>query len=442
MIKPGFKQTEIGRIPEDWEVKKIEQIKSNKKHSMSMGPFGSNITKDNFVDEGVPVIRGNNLTDYRFKDEEFVFVTDSKANELKASLAYPNDIVVTHRGTLGQVGIIPQNSKYERYIVSQSGMKLTCDDSIAKPEFIFYFLKSPKGQFLLLQNTSQTGVPAIAQPLTTLKNILIPLPSLNEQRAIASILSSLDSKIALNRSMNSTLEGIGQTLFRRWFIDFEFPNEKGKPYKSSGGEMVHNEELGKEIPKGWRVGTLEDYIEFVKGKKPKEVSEEKIEGYLPQILIETLNGGNFSYANPTNLVTCNENDIIMVMDGASSGRVEIGFNGILGSTLAKIVCKNDNINQSYLYFILLNKQQEIKENPTGSAIPHADKKRVLASIIIIPDKKTLVKFQEFMTNLFNKIWLNKKEIKSLSQIRDALLPKLMSGEMRIEDAERFMGGRS
>ena len=274
---------------------------------------------------------------------------------------------------------------------------------------------------------SGSAIPSTSRP--EFYAMRLRLPPFSEQRAITSILGSLDDKIALNRQINSTLEAIGQALFKHWFIDFEFPDEEGKPYRSSGGEMVETE-LG-EIPKGWKVGMLGDYIDFVKGKKPEEVSETKMEGYLPQILIETLDGGNFYYANPMNLVTCNESDIIMVMDGASSGRVEISFNGIIGSTLAKVICKNDYINNQYIYFILFNRQQEIKENTTGSAIPHADKKRILSFEIVITDKKTLIKFQEFIKGVFNKVQSNKKEVKSLAKIRDALLPKLMSGEIRV-----------
>src|SRR4030042_5733969 len=143
MREQRFKESEIGIIPEDWQVKNIEGIKADKKHALAMGPFGSNITRDNFVGSGVPVIRGNNLTEYRFLNKDFVFVTESKADELAASVALPEDIVITHRGSLGQVGIIPKKSKYQRYIVSQSGMKISCDTSIANPQFVFYFLKSP-----------------------------------------------------------------------------------------------------------------------------------------------------------------------------------------------------------------------------------------------------------------------------------------------------------
>jgi type I restriction enzyme S subunit len=117
-------------------------------------------------------------------------------------------------------------------------MKLTCDETIANPDFVFYYLKSPQGQRQLLMNTSTTGVPSIAQPLTSLKRILIPLPSLREQFAIAETLNVISLKIELSSMLNSKLDETGKALFKYWFIDFEFPNEEGNPYKSSDGEMV------------------------------------------------------------------------------------------------------------------------------------------------------------------------------------------------------------
>jgi type I restriction enzyme S subunit len=133
-------------------------------------------------------------------------VVESKADELRSSNAFPKDIVITHRGTLGQVGIIPENSRYNRYVASQSQMKLSCDETIANPYFVFYFLKSAVGQYLLLRSASPTGVPAIAQPLTTLKDIPLPLPRLSEQERIASILSSFDDAIENMKKKISVLE--------------------------------------------------------------------------------------------------------------------------------------------------------------------------------------------------------------------------------------------
>jgi type I restriction enzyme S subunit len=199
-----------------------------------MGPFGSNITTDNFVPQGVPVIRGLNLNGERFKDEKFVFLTDDKADELHSANAFPDDLVFTHRGTLGQVGIIPKNARYPRYVVSQSQMKLSCDNTKVDPLFVFYYFRSNRGQHALLANTSTTGVPAISRPLTSLKAIRIPFPPLAEQCAIAHILGTLDDKIELNRRMNETLEAMARAIFKSWFVDFDPVRAKAEGRQPDG----------------------------------------------------------------------------------------------------------------------------------------------------------------------------------------------------------------
>jgi type I restriction enzyme S subunit len=141
---------------------------------VAMGPFGSNIRKDNFIESGVPVVRGGNLKN-GFVDDNFVYITDEKAESLRKSIAYPGDIVITHRGTLGQVGRIPKAARYNRYVVSQSQMLLGCGEG-SSSSFLFEFLRSNTGQHALLANVSQTGVPAIARPTASVKAMRVILP--------------------------------------------------------------------------------------------------------------------------------------------------------------------------------------------------------------------------------------------------------------------------
>jgi type I restriction enzyme S subunit len=162
----AFKDSELGRVPVEWEVVKIDHVKARQKNAISMGPFGSDITVDNFIESGIPVIRGQNLTHHYVSDEDFVYISPKKADELAACNAYKGDIVITHRGTIGQVSIIPQDSKYDRYVVSQSQMKLTCDANLVNPYFVNFYFNSELGKRRLLFRAGYTGVPAIGQPVT------------------------------------------------------------------------------------------------------------------------------------------------------------------------------------------------------------------------------------------------------------------------------------
>src|SRR3972149_6369525 len=206
--------SEIGKIPDDWELLTIDKIKANDKKAIISGPFGSNIGSRYFVESGIPVIRGNNLKAdmTRFIDDGFVFLTLEKATELN-TWAERNDLIFTAAGTLGQVGIIPKNSKYEKYIISNKQLRLRVNESIIRPLFAFYWFSSPIMVSYIQQRNTGSTIPLIN--LSVLRSLPIPVPPLDIQDRVINIVDSLDSKIALNRQMNSTLEAIGQALFAR-----------------------------------------------------------------------------------------------------------------------------------------------------------------------------------------------------------------------------------
>jgi type I restriction enzyme, S subunit len=269
----------------EWKKYKIDDLKSDSKSAISIGPFGSRMKSDCYISNGVPVIRGNNISDMPNFIDEFVFISEDKARELKSSRVYENDLVFPHRGNIGEAGIVVEG-KYKEYIISSSLMKLSCNTNLVYPRFLYYFFKSHQGRKKLLENSSQVGTPGIATPLASLKNIDVSLPSLPEQKRIAGILSCLDRKIENLRKQNETLEEIARSIFKHWFIDFEFPNADGKPYKSSGGVMVRSE-LG-DIPEGWHVGKLGDITRVINGRAYKQ-TEFREEG-TPIVRIQNLTG--------------------------------------------------------------------------------------------------------------------------------------------------------
>jgi type I restriction enzyme, S subunit len=205
----------------DWPELSIDALKASSKNAIAMGPFGSRIKAENFVETGVPIIKGGNLNGDFLLEDKFSFLTEEKATELKTSNAFRRDIVITHRGTIGQVGIVPDDSNFDRYVVSQSQLKVTLDQDKVNPYFVYYFLRSPLGQHRLLMNASQVGVPAIAQASTSVKGIMVPCPDKGIQDKIVEMLLNLDHKIELNRQTNQTLEHIAQAIFKSWFVDFE-----------------------------------------------------------------------------------------------------------------------------------------------------------------------------------------------------------------------------
>src|SRR5688572_3326935 len=209
----------------NWPLVPIDSIKAASRYSLVGGPFGSNLTTRDYVDEGVPVIRGVNLPDNSsFVDDDFVFVREDKADELLPNNAFPGDVVFTQRGTLGQVGLIPQEARFPRYVISQSQMKLTTDPDKAEARFVYYVFRAPTTVQMVKNHALTSGVPHIN--LEILKNFEIRLPPLAIQRQVASVLSSYDDLIENNRQRMELLEEAARQLYREWFVRLRFPGRE------------------------------------------------------------------------------------------------------------------------------------------------------------------------------------------------------------------------
>lgn len=350
------------------------------------------------------------------------FCPISEKNHQKYMLEV-GDIVIARTGnSTGATATIKQNvnavfaSYLIRFKINHDKADFQFIDFLLRSHIWQGFVKSIKG------GSAQGGANA-----KNFAEFPILIPSIPEQRNIALVLSSFDNKIELLRNQNQTLEDMAHALFKEWFVEFNFPDQNGKPYKKSGGKMAPCD-IGK-IPEGWRVYELRELFSFVKGKKPKETCEKYKDEFLPQILIEVFDGKKSLLADPEKAIISEKDDLIMVMDGASSGRIEFGFAGVIGSTLALLNSQKD-IN-SILYFFLKKKERDIRENTTGSAIPHTDKERVYNYKIILPETG-VERFEQMFSNFREKIILNRSQIQTLTLLRDTLLPKLMSGEVRVK----------
>lgn len=171
---------------------------------IAMGPFGSNIKVECFVDKGIPVLNGSNLEGLELSEKSFRYVTSEKADSLNKANAHKGDIVITHRGTLGQIVYIPETAKFDRYVISQSQFRVRCNDKVL-PEYLVYYFHTPIGQHKLLSNASQVGVPALARPSSTFQQIKIEIPDIDTQKRVVKIILALQKKIYLNKEINDNL---------------------------------------------------------------------------------------------------------------------------------------------------------------------------------------------------------------------------------------------
>ena len=399
----------------EWKKYKLAEIAID----FAIGPFGSNIKTDNFIESGVPVIRGKNLNYHRYVDGDFVFLSNAKADELFRSNCYPGDLVFTHRGTIGQVCIIPEG-QFTRYVVSQSGMKLTVNKDMIDENFLFYFFKTKIGQYELLQNESQVGVPAISSPLTSLKAVEIKIPSIAEQLAIISVVSNLDYKIELLQSQNKTLEAMAEALFRQWFVE----------EKESDWEVVTLEDVSKKITdgahkspatvdKGLPMASVKDMTQWgISTGKCRKISENDFKE-LQKADCQPL-----------------ENDILIAKDGSYLKHVFVVEKDLDVVILSSIAIIRPNMIYHPLLlaiFLKLNSTKEKMENiVTGAVIPRIVLKDFRKFALVLPPKKKQDRALTAIEPLYKKCWSNNRQIRNLVRLRDTLLPKLMSGKVRVE----------
>ena len=193
--------SELGEVPEGWQVKRIEDVTER----VAMGPFGSSIKVSTFVDSGVPVISGQHLKGTLLEDGDYRYITEDYAERLVRSIVQRGDIVFTHAGNIGQVAYIPNTSLYERYVISQRQFYLRCDTSQISPLFVVYLFKTQYGQHQLLANTSSTGVPSIARPVTYLRSIQLCAPPLALWSAFHDIANGIHATIGQNTAQRHTL---------------------------------------------------------------------------------------------------------------------------------------------------------------------------------------------------------------------------------------------
>ncbi len=224
------------------------------------GPFGSALRRPEMKSEGYAVYEQQHAI-YNTRDFRY-FIDENKFAELNRFSIRANDLIISCSGTVGEVSII--NEDDPQGIISQALLTLRPNLDLVKPQFLYYFFKTRNGHNQLL-SASHGSVQVNIAKREVVESIPVSIPDIETQDSIAEILSSLDDKIELNNQINKDLEALAQALFKQWFIDFEFPNENGEPYRSSGGEMVDSD-LG-EIPKGWKVFYLNEIANCFDNKR-------------------------------------------------------------------------------------------------------------------------------------------------------------------------------
>lgn len=418
-LKTKFKQTEIGMIPEEWEVKHLgDCIQLVRKQFLptenDVRPY---IGLEHIEQQNLKLISIGSSKDiesnkFEFKSGQILF---GKLRPYFRKLVRPKLDGVCST----DIWVIDTKEGYEN-------------------TFFFYFLADPR--IIAEASNSSEGTRMPRARWDYLEQLVFPIPPLPEQRAIAKILSDLDAKIELNQQMNRILEAIGQAIFKHWFVDFEFPNEEGKPYKSSGGEMVYNEELGKEIPKGWEARPFSEVIDVNPNRKLAKNTIAKKVGMADlnpwQSCVESwqkeeyksgpkFQNGDILFARITPSLEHGKTAFVSFLD-----EDETAF----GST--EFIIFAPKIIQSNLYIFHLARSENVRDAAISAMTGSSGRQRVPDDLfdqllICVPPSQIIEAFHKVVLPFFAEIAINANQNRSLAALRDSLLPKLMSGKIRV-----------
>ncbi len=408
---------------------KLESLAANEPYAFVGGPFGSKLTSRDYVDEGVPVIRGTNLTNGRFlRMDDFVFVSPWKVDkDLTSNLAKPGDIVFTQRGTLGQVAIIPNEGISERYVVSQSQMKLTVDDEQIDALFLYYYFSSREVVERITNFAASSGVPHIN--LTVFRNFDVPVPPLPTQKKIALILSAYDDLIEINRRRIQLLEQAARLLYKEWFVHLRFPGHE-------------HATINNEVPEGWERTTIGDACETIGGGTPSTKQPEYWDGDITWVVPSDITRNDcLALLDSERKITekgLRESSAKLVPPETilMTSRASVGYFAVMDS----VVCTNQGFinvipnSESFRMYVLHNlmsRVEEIRSNAKGTTYPEISKGRFRQMDIVLPTESLAMQFSDVAGANLQQVRLLKRSIRKLEEARDLLLPRLMSGELTV-----------
>ena len=419
----------------NWSRVELQDVALQEKGAIVSGPFGSNISAKYFVDKGIPVIRGNNLTkgQAKFIDNGFAYITETKAAEFRNCIAMTDDIIFTAAGSIGQVGIIPPEARYAKYVISNKQLRVRLDKSRGNPNFVFAWLSSPQ-MVRYLENMNNGGAVPLLN-LGIIRKVPVPLPPIETQHKIAEILSAYDDLIENNRRRIALLEKAAQLLYREWFVHYRFP---------ARGQV----EFVDGLPAGWeRVPIGQSLIALESGGRPRggalqsdgiaSIGAENVIGlgqydyskekYVPDGYFEKMRRG-----------VIQSRDVVLYKDGAHIGRSSMFGDGFPHAQCAVnehvfILRAKADVGQSYLYFWLSQPEtrKHILNLNANTAQPGISQGKFKMLWFLLPPETLRHLFNERVEALVAQIFRLALMNRKLVEARDILLPRLMNGEITV-----------
>lgn len=391
--------------------------------TMGQSPPGESCS-ENKNNGGVPLLNGpTEFTDFYPLAKQYT--TDPKRFSKKGNILF-----CVRGSTTGRM-----NWSDKQYAIGRGLAAISHKKGVEYNHFLKYLIQDNLAS--ILKSTGGSTFPNLTGDLLSSFEVYVPESSV--QKTISSILASLDGKIYLNIRFNFELEAMAKTIYDYWFVQFDFPNAKGKPYKSSGGKMVLNEKLKREIPEGWSVGSLLDIAEYVNGL-PCQKFRPKGNDTLRVIKIKEMHEG---FSEDSELVRADIPDKAIIENGdvlfAWSASLEVqiwtGGKGALNQHIFKVT--SEKYPKAFYYYQLLNYLQHFKmmaEN-RKTTMGHITQDHLEQSRIVIPPVEIAEQLEKVIAPIFEKKMNNELQNHSLSSLRDWLLPMLMNGQVKVKEAE-------
>lgn len=389
--------------------------------------------KTDFYKNGYCVfLNTGNVKPDGFDFSDLYYITQEKDEILNKGRVQLNDIVLTTRGTVGNVAIFDDQVPFKKIRINSGMVIIRCSNRFY-PYFLYSFFRSSLFKSQCGLNGSGSAQPQL--PISAIKNIKIPEFNLKTQQSIAAVLFVLDKKIALNKQINARLEEMAKTLYDYWFVQFDFPDANGKPYKSSGGEMVFDETLKREIPKGWAVKSLNQVADIVMGQSPDGASYNlEQEG---TIFFQGSTDFDWRFPNVRQYTTsptrfAQKGDILLSVR-APVGDLNISpFECCIGRGLAALRSKSGN--NSFLFYVMKYfKTVFERRNTEGTTFGSITKDDLHSLKLAVPADKVLEKYNEISSKYDEMIFIRSQQNHQLTQLRDFLLPMLMNGQVSVAE---------
>lgn len=404
---------------------------------ITVGYVGS--MSSEYVDEGVPFLRSLNVNAYSYNPHQIKYISKEFHQKIKKSSLRPGDVVAVRTGNPGVSCVVPDelpDANCSDLVVIRCGDKLD-------PHFVSYYINS-----VTHSHVRNQLVGAIQKHFNIGSAKELPFPNLDKDQQIScsQALRAINKKIALNNKINTELEAMAKLIYDYWFVQFDFPDANGKPYKSSGGKMVYNEALKREIPEGWGDGSLNDLGEIVGGSTPStKQSSNFSENGIPWITPKDLSkntGNKFitrgsldvseSGAKSASLSMYPINTVLM------SSRAPIGYMAIAREPLTtnqgfKSFIPNKGYSPHFIYYAVSNSMKAIIQYSSGSTFKEVSGSTLKTVKICLPKNQVVVAYTDKVAAIFERQNLLELENEKLVELRDWLLPMLMNGQVTVKD---------